>query len=324
MRIRSFVTVFFLLLCLTIGVSGRGQESAGKPASQGPATPLATTDAPNCDEACQQGRQNIALQQRLIWLTGGLVLVGLLQVGSMVWQGIVMNRTKSDVHAQAGLMKTQADLMGQQLDEMRNEAIWSRKVTYDQVLHAGEQSKSSAAAAEAARDSAQAALEQIRLVKSKERANIVVSPPDNLISINFGLPHYQMQIQLENVGQSNALNVKCRAKATLLATEESDSDAPMHMAGTPNIIRVAEKAKVIIWTITGLPRLRPTNLGSPKLKVIIRGTVEFEDVFGDNHETAFVFRTDILALQQMPQGDSLQLTSYIPWFSSDETPDVAR
>jgi hypothetical protein len=42
--------------------------------------------APTCDEACQQGRQNLAIQGKLEWFTGVLAIVGVLQVATMVWQ----------------------------------------------------------------------------------------------------------------------------------------------------------------------------------------------------------------------------------------------
>ena len=62
-----------------------------------------------CDESCQQGRESLKIQNRLAWLTGGLVLVGLLQIGSMCWQACLMSQTRIDVHAQTDWMRTQTN-----------------------------------------------------------------------------------------------------------------------------------------------------------------------------------------------------------------------
>jgi hypothetical protein len=60
-------------------------------------------------------------------LTGGLVFVGLLQVGSMIWQGISLRQTRGDVHTQAEWMKTQAEYMARESVSMRRQTTLLRK-----------------------------------------------------------------------------------------------------------------------------------------------------------------------------------------------------
>ncbi len=74
------------------------------PPSPQPATPT-------CDEACQQGRQNIAIQGKLELFTGLLALVGFLQVGGMVWQALLLRQTRGDIHAQVEWMRSQVQEM---------------------------------------------------------------------------------------------------------------------------------------------------------------------------------------------------------------------
>ena len=92
------------------GKKGQVQPQAQGNDQSAPNPPPATLQpiTPSCDEACQQGRENLKIQNRLSWLTGGLVLVGLLQVASMIWQAISLRQTRTDIHTQAGIMDTQA------------------------------------------------------------------------------------------------------------------------------------------------------------------------------------------------------------------------
>jgi hypothetical protein len=105
-----------------IAESGSGQNAekqsnsqSGNQSSPNPVTSFPQPTAPTCDGACQQGRQNLAIQRKLEWFTGLLALVGFLQVGGMVWQALLLKQTRGDVHAQANWMKTQADQMERQL-----------------------------------------------------------------------------------------------------------------------------------------------------------------------------------------------------------------
>jgi hypothetical protein len=98
-----------------IGKAGGGQNAGGQPqATDGkqptPNTPPAAPQppTPTCDEACQQGRENLAIQRKLEWFTRVLAIVGVLQVATMVWQGIFLRRTWVDIHFQANTMETQA------------------------------------------------------------------------------------------------------------------------------------------------------------------------------------------------------------------------
>lgn len=117
---------------ITKGDSGhKGQEQPnGKARSQAAPPTLPPTPqpaSPTCDEACQNARKNLQIQDRLVWLTGGLVFVGLLQVGSMIWQAILLRRTHSDVKRQADWMETQSGHIAKQVDLMKDQLDTARE-----------------------------------------------------------------------------------------------------------------------------------------------------------------------------------------------------
>lgn len=62
-----------------------------------------------CDENCQQGRQNISIQRRVVWFTFGLVIVGFLQVATMIWQTYLLRGSLRVIGRQVDLMRIQAD-----------------------------------------------------------------------------------------------------------------------------------------------------------------------------------------------------------------------
>jgi hypothetical protein len=98
------------------------QAQSGDKSAPSPVAPTPKPTTPTCDESCQQGRENLKIQNRLTWLTGGLVMVGLLQVGGMIWQAVLLAKTRDEVHTQAGWMKTQTEHMGSQLAEIKRQA----------------------------------------------------------------------------------------------------------------------------------------------------------------------------------------------------------
>jgi hypothetical protein len=108
--------------------SKKGQEQPQAQGNNEPA-PGPSPATPSCDEACQQGRENLKIQNRLSWLTGGLVLVGLLQVASMSWQAILLRQTQSEIHTQADIMDTQA----QDARESAKSAALTAQATLDAI-----------------------------------------------------------------------------------------------------------------------------------------------------------------------------------------------
>jgi hypothetical protein len=87
------------------GTDNRKQPSVQGAPKIGPLSPEPASLS--CDESCQQTRQNIAIQRNLERFTGGLVLVGFLQVCTMFWQGWVLRRTLQKIKEQADFIRRQ-------------------------------------------------------------------------------------------------------------------------------------------------------------------------------------------------------------------------
>lgn len=158
-------------------------------------TPQPTT--PPCDEACQQGRDNLKVQNRLAWLTFGLVVVGAFQVGGMIWQAILIRQTRSDVHTQAEWMKTQAGYMKDQTEILRDSV-------------------------RASQTSADAAMAQIQLMKEKERAIIAVKMGGvEVKDANTEFWSLTTSLEIRNLGQNRAFIVEAMVEFTVgVVTEE--------------------------------------------------------------------------------------------------------
>ena len=167
-----------------------GKSHAGpqddKPAAQNAVSTPAQPSPPTCDEACQQGRKNLAIQGKLEWFTGALAIVGVLQVITMAWQAWLLKQTRGDVHEQAEWMRTQAG-------HMKNQT----KILSDSVA--------------AAQNSANAAMAQVQMMVAKERASIeitfaedsdaMVVRPDEMVRVG------SFHLNLKNVGGTAAKNV---------------------------------------------------------------------------------------------------------------------
>lgn len=83
--------------------SGHGQPDNGQQSAthETPSAPQPAT--PGCDEACEQGRDNLAIQWKLELFTGVLAVVGVLQVSTMIWQGILLAGTWKTIEKQSRL-----------------------------------------------------------------------------------------------------------------------------------------------------------------------------------------------------------------------------
>lgn len=62
-------------------------------------------DVGKCDEACQQGRENLKIQGELALFTGLLVAVGMLQIGTMIWQAQLLKGTLKVVESQGKIAR---------------------------------------------------------------------------------------------------------------------------------------------------------------------------------------------------------------------------
>ncbi len=258
-----------------------GSEGQKQPHSQSgnQTTPPLVSATPTCDEACQQGRENLQIQNRLVWLTGGLVVVGFLQVASMIWQALLLMRTRNEVHSQVDWMKEQTGRMARQADLMSRQNVIA------------------AASVRAAQTSANAAHAQITAMKNRERARLQIELID--LSFEHGdgeLPAQNVKWKLTLHGQSEASFVKGRIFACLDEPEKNEEYSGEYSLGgwpmseLPTILSTSERVyegEAFIWIKDGygedvsywneqlLRKVRPARY------IYCIGDVEYTDVFGD-------------------------------------------
>jgi len=138
------------------------------------------------------------------------------------------------------------------------------------------------------RKSASAALEQIQLIKEKERARIVVTVlrPDQ---INFGFIGNRIDIHIKNTGFSQAQNVTSEGKASVEVKGFDPAIGPdIEDLALPSVMR-PEEAPVETWVWFSIPEEWSEEIGiaNPSITIRVRGTVQYEDIFGDRHATPF-------------------------------------
>jgi hypothetical protein len=254
------------------GVQTKPQDS--NDAAQNPPPPLAVHQpyAPTCDEICQQGRQNLDIQGKLKTFTGWLVVVGIVQAFALagtvvvaIRQERIIDRARDEIHTQAGHMSRQADLMSR-----------SNVITL--------------ATARAAKESAKAANAQIKIMKDKERARIMVNVI-RLETLTFGDNGNQIIMRFENTGPTQAQNVRANGTARVIIKDFDPSDLEPFDVGpqeiAPQDVIRANQPPLETYLVFFIPEKWGDDLVFMERRILIemRGSVEYEDIFGDRHTT---------------------------------------
>jgi len=223
--------------------------------------------APTCDETCQQGRENLQIQHRLAIFTLLLVIVGALQVGSMIWQAWLLRQTRGDVHSQLDQMVKQVGHMEKQTE------ILDKSVT-------------------AAQASANAASAQLQVMKSKERAQLRIEF-DSPLSIS-------MSTKGTTTSRSMSISYQIQVLGTTRATILHSSiaiwvphmDEELNVSGVidlPNIVFPSEDKwhfrEVVRENSFQRPPITDQKLIAMVMDntrfVVVQGRIRYQDVFGD-------------------------------------------
>ncbi|HEY2858738.1 MAG TPA: hypothetical protein VGJ21_10010 [Terracidiphilus sp.] len=315
-------------------------KAAPKPMASGP-----QPTTPSCDESCQQGRQNLQIQNRLALFTGGLVVAGFFQLVLIGVQAFFLWQTRSDVHTQAEWMKAQTGHMKRQVAVAEKQAKMLRfqtKVFMFQAKTMMRQTKILGDSVAAAKASAQAATDQIQMMKDKERARIAVDirPIDTL---EFTVGNNHVPIRFNNFGFTPALKVMATgdARATIF------QDTPLIKGSTPSMRNMRylkeplfeppalyfESLEIPNVLLPGAPSDKtwaafvfPDEwydeiLMRPRILIEVAGIVEYEDIFGDSHHTNFSYRMSINAFGKISPEGSAPIRPFSPFANWRETSD---
>jgi hypothetical protein len=236
--------------------------------------------------------------------------------------------TLKAIERQAGLMERQANEM--QLQREQSDAAMQR-----QLHHIGEQTgllgssvavaretaeatrvaaKAAAVTAFAAEESAKAANAQIQTVKDKERARIGIKPVVLKVITFDWLTFDDVSIEIENFGYTNALNVTATGKGEMTESVAAPAFPDLDDLGIPNVVKAsAEPIRLSMW-FNADDRYKDVSRSKPNLFIHIKGKVNYEDVFGGAHYTAFRYVLQIDSLgPNDPETRAAKITSYGGW-----------
>jgi hypothetical protein len=269
---------------------GQGNNQAATspiPAAPQPATPTA-------DKPSQNGSEERQIQRWLVYFTGALVVVGVFQFGSMIWQAWLLRTTRGDVKRQADWMETQAGHMNSQVGLMR-----------DQTSHMVSQ-------LDEMQRQADTMEEQNRTARERERARLSIYQCDNPEYFSEGtlldsseIP-VKVCINVVNDGSTMAFNVSAVGHVHIgnfidqsVLTPVIDDPEEWYDLAIPRTIRaigVESQIPVLVTYMAGIPNIadfiafRKADMiavANRKASLRISGEICYEDIFGDEHKTPF-------------------------------------
>jgi hypothetical protein len=139
--------------------------------------------------------------------------------------------------------------------------------------------------------------QQNKATRDKERARIMVSV-SRLEKLHIGIdPGNRIFIHVENVGPTQAQNVRGEAEA-VAAVDGFDfldsMDAGDQDLVIPNVLR-PNQSPIETWAFFFIPDEWSEEIGivNPRIAITLHGSVRYEDIFGDNHVTPFNYRLSI-------------------------------
>jgi hypothetical protein len=94
-----------------------------------PTTANVRSSSSTAQSAASTEQENLDIQRKLERFTGGLVIVGLMQVFTVFWQAIVLRQTLKEIH-------TQAEHMKQQIGEMKAQTAVAKTSAEAALLNA--------------------------------------------------------------------------------------------------------------------------------------------------------------------------------------------
>jgi hypothetical protein len=215
------------------------------------------TPAANEQQKSDADKDAIDIQRKLEWFTGILAIVGLMQAFTLIWQAWLLRGTLKEIHTQAGHMERQT------------------KILEDSVA--------------AAQKSADAAFDQIEMMKRRERAQLSIEFAEPEWTFNKKLGGYPIHFQVTLDGSTRAGVVQSNILAYMGQTARTKRTAWRDMGlprkFTPEISPF--EGYTLISTDEGWPET-DTDPGKADLvenhnhTVYVDGSIWYRDIFGDH------------------------------------------
>jgi hypothetical protein len=234
---------------------------------------------PSDEQESNTEKQNLDIQRKLEWFTGGLVIVGLMQAGTMIWQAWLLKGTLAEIHKQATGMETQTGRMSRQADLMKRQTVLAREsLTATKI------------AADAAKLSAESTLGQFQAMKAKERARVWIGIDGDL---NMGMGPFSIPIAYV-VTQTGPTDGFVYASFVNLEVSDVEPDVTLdfsgHVIGIPNRIAPQFEKKVESIFLHRFTREEIDKINATTANVYFMAAVRYKDIFGDPHETSIMKR----------------------------------
>jgi hypothetical protein len=238
---------------------------------------------PSCDEACQQGRENLQIQNRLTGFTGGLVVVGFLQVLLIAWQAALLAKTRGDVKRQADWIETQAGHMSRQTEILRDSVA-------------------------AAKDGAKAAQEAIELAILRERAKVRIElAPLEVKHLGVHTWIASVAVNILNLGATKAFPIETSGVLALSRSSEKYTAKYVHPLITEAVIPATDKPIEATLLDSSAGQDTIWELNTDNRYAHVYGVIRYKDVFEKEHATSFryTWRTNqwVLAAASILGGD---------------------
>lgn len=227
-------------------------------------------------------------------------MVGLLQVGGMIWQGFLLRQTRGDVHRQAEWMETQAGQMEAQTKILKSSVS-------------------------AAQTSADAALDQIESMKQKERGRLSIEPL-SLVALEEEVEHQKIEFSVSNFGSTLVSGVRVLSYCLLSGNDGSAErddfkHIPPRIGLNPDVLEehLDGGRSDAFW-------IKVINPGESKRATVplfwypegedvalvysvyihIWGQVNYSDVFGEHHFFKYRYTFHLLGLKPLRDMDGLK------------------
>jgi len=192
--------------------------------------------------------------------------------------------------------------------------LWrTLRAIHTQGEHIKDQTKVLRESVAVAQTSANAALEQIRLMKSKERARIAITPirPESLRHGYISLG--EVEIEIANYGYSHALSVRGEGSALVVRVNELPVFGDRQKFSIPSVFQANGKpVKVEIDIPRDEVLFEEIFVERQTLFVYVAGIVEYEDLFGDGHQTDFKYRLAI-STRNVRQDGGIDVSAWGGW-----------
>jgi hypothetical protein len=163
----------------------------------------------------------------------------------------------------------------------------------------------------AAKSSADAAIAQIELMKNRERARLSVFMSEDEFEV--GVDDFDgITIGISNDGLTSALNVNGTGEAFGEPGENLPYMAIQQTLNLPNVFRANEEPTAAEMTVFCQHDLREFT-GELPYYFHVSGLIQYQDVFGESHKTTFRYRLKVLAVRTSPDSKRVKIRTLLGW-----------